>query len=408
MNHAIKSLLIIFLFLSGQSFGQMNNFAYKRALSGITSSWHSIRIPDDVYGKIANDFSDIRIYGISSKNHIVEAPYIIRRSEEQNLSKEINFKLINRSNTNAGYYYTFEVPAGTVTNRLNLNLETANFDYKVRLEGSQDQLNWFTIIDKYRLVGLANSETEFSYTDISFSDSKYRYLRLFIPGSEDPNLTTASITLQQSTNSDFRTYKIEKIDNLKDSSQTIIELNLGKKLPVSRLRFDIKEKIDYFRPLRIEYAADSVQTEMGWIVNYATLLETDLSSLTEHDFHFNSTILSRLRIVIENDINQPLSPLAYEVSGFEHYLIARFTEDADYFLVYGSESVGIPTYDISKFADKIPKNAAFLQIGDEVLIGIETIEKEPLFKNKAWLWAILGTIILLLSYSMFRMMRSSK
>jgi len=275
MNRPTKTILTIFLFTSGIVFGQMNNYTYKRLLSGINAQWHSIRIPDDIYGKVANDLSDIRIYGLTSKNDTVEAPFIIRRSEEENLSKTINFKLINLSSTEAGYFYTFDVPGGTIINRMNLNLGRSNFDLTVRIEGSQDQLNWYTIIDKYRIVGLSNTETEFAYTDISFSDSKYRYLRLFIPGKEDPKVTSASLTLQQTTNSRFRTFEVKSINRLEESTQTIIELNIGKKLPVSRLRFNIKEKIDYFRPLRIEYASDSVETEMGWLVNYSTLISSD-------------------------------------------------------------------------------------------------------------------------------------
>jgi len=275
MNRPTKTILTIFLCTSGIVFGQMNNYTYKRLLSGINAQWHSIRIPDDIYGKVANDLSDIRIYGLTSKNDTVEAPFIIRRSEEENLSKTINFKLINLSSTEAGYFYTFDVPGGTIINRMNLNLGRSNFDLTVRIEGSQDQLNWYTIIDKYRIVGLSNTETEFAYTDISFSDSKYRYLRLFIPGKEDPKVTSASLTLQQTTNSRFRTFEVKSINRLEESTQTIIELNIGKKLPVSRLRFNIKEKIDYFRPLRIEYASDSVETEMGWLVNYSTLISSD-------------------------------------------------------------------------------------------------------------------------------------
>lgn len=398
--------LIYFLSLNGLVFSQMSNYSYKRALSEINSDWHSIHIPDDVYGKIENDFSDIRIYGITKKNDTIEAPFIIKRTEEVNFYKSINFKLINHSSANGGYYYTFEVPDGTTINRLKIDLGSENFDFNVQLEGSQDQLSWYTIVKNYRITGLSNRDTKFSYSDISFSDSKYRYFRLFIPGTNDPQVTTASLTLQQTTESRFRTYQHKHIFTRQESNQTIIELDLGKKLPVSRVHFNVKEAIDFFRPIRIEYASDSVETEKGWIVNYSTLIESDLNSLFEHDYHFNSTLLNRLRIVIDNDINQALTPIEFEISGFDYFLIARFTEDARYFLTYGNKTASFPNYDIIRFEENIPTNARFIPVGgEEEIIETKATTQEPLFKNKNWLWLILGIIILVIGFSMVRMLK---
>lgn len=118
--------------------------------------------------------------------------------------------------------------------------------------------------------------------------------------------------------------------------------------------------------------------------------------------------MSRLRIVIENDFNQALTPLNFEVSGFDHFLIARFTEKANYFLTYGNKSAEFPTYDIIRFEDKIPKEAQFLRVGSEEIISVRVPIKEPLFKNKVWLWLILGVIILIISWSMISMMRKKE
>jgi hypothetical protein len=408
MKISINVFLIFFFSLNGLVFSQMNNYSYKRALSKINSDWHSIQIPDDVYGKIENDFSDLRIYGITKKNDTIEAPFIIRRTEEVNFYKSINFKLINRSSNDAGYFYTFEVPEGTMTNRLKIDLGSENFDLKVRLEGSQDQLSWYTIVNNYRIAGLSNHDTKFTYSDISFSDSKYRYFRLFIPGTNDPKVNTASVTLQQTTESRFRNYKHQYIFTREEANQTIIELDLGKKLPVSHVHFKIKENIDFFRPIRIEYASDSVETEKGWIVNYSTLIEGDLNSLFEHDFHFNSTILNRLRIVIDNDVNQALTPIEFEISGFDYFLIARFTEDARYFLTYGNKAASFPNYDIVRFEENIPNNSSFIPVGEEETIRITGDIQEPLFKNKTWLWLILGIIILVIGFSMVRMLKKNQ
>ena len=113
-------------------------------------------------------------------------------------------------------------------------------------------------------------------------------------------------------------------------------------------------------------------------------------------------------MLIHNNDNQPLSIGEIEVKGYVHELVARFTEPASYFLTYGNNNARKPQYDIDRFTNKIPEEITMLDLGDEQKIDKEELSViEPLFKNKTWLWLIMATIILLLGWFSFNMIRKN-
>ena len=62
------SLLIFVL-----SFGQMQNYSYKRELIGVQDTWHKLTLPDDLFEKVSPALSDIRVFGLTTKNDTIEA-----------------------------------------------------------------------------------------------------------------------------------------------------------------------------------------------------------------------------------------------------------------------------------------------------------------------------------------------
>lgn len=412
MKKFLNIFLLISSFVSNSAFTQMHEYAYKRSIQGIRSDWHKIILPEGMFGKIQSDMSDIRIYGVTPSKDTIEAPYVWRRSEGLQNAKTIHFSIINRSSTPNGFFYTFEVPTEEAINRIMLDFSMSNYDLRIRLEGSMDQRSWFKISDNNRVVSLENQETNFTYSSITFPDSKFKYYRIFVPSVTDPGLQSANLMISERSKDVFHSFGIEKQKVTHEQESTFIDLKLKNSVPISRIRFDIQEKFDYFRPIEILYVRDSVQTEKGWKHIYETLLTDELSSLEPHEFHFNSTIIQTIRIIIHNDNNQKLSPQKFEVSGFEYALIARFTEKATYYLVYGNEQAEQVNYDIARFESKIPNNsmdrASTVSIGEEILIQKNISQPvEPLFKNPWWLWTIMGLIILLMGWFLLKMLRNT-
>jgi hypothetical protein len=390
------------------SYGQIEEYTYKRELSGITQQWHKIILPDDVFGKISQDFSDIRIFGITEQNDTIEAPYLLRSATAKVSDKEVKFKIINTSHNKDGYYFTFEIPDTEPINQINLDFSQKNFDWRIKLEGSQNQVDWFTIIDNYRILSIKNEITDFQFTKLIFPDSEYRYFRLLIKSNEKPELASASLVRQEIIEGTFRNYSIRKNDikENRKTRQTEIDLELQLPVPVSHLKISVKDTFDYYRPVTIKYLADSIKTEQGWKYNYTTLASGTLNSLEENVFQFKRTTVQKLKIFIHNQANQALTIDSIEAKGEVHELVARFNEGATYFLVYGNKAAARPDYDIGRFADNVPKKLTSLTLGNELDIEkAETPITYPLFKNKIWLWLIITAIIVLLGWFTLKMIR---
>jgi len=133
-----------------------------------------------------------------------------------------------------------------------------------------------------------------------------------------------------------------------------------------------------------------------------------LNSIEKNEFQFSSTTIQKLKIFISNRDNQPLTIDTIQAKGYIHELIARFTDQATYYLTYGNKKTARPDYDIERFTDNIPETLTTLELGNELKIEKEEVHvTDPLFKNKAWLWSIMTVIILLLGWFSVKMIRKN-
>lgn len=411
MKALTKQSFFLFLWATSSiSYGQMENYAYKRELSGMTDQWHKIILPNSIFEEVNQDLSDLRIFGLTENKDTIEAPYLLHSTSEKITDKDVPFKLINTTHNDKGYYFTFEISTEVPINQIKLQFKQENFDWKVKLDGSQDQKEWFTVVENYRILSIKNNTTNFQFTKLTFPSTKYQYYRLFIKSEKKPELDFAHISEQTITEDQLRNYAIKNFntEENKQLKRTEIDIELERPLRVNQLIIDISDKFDYYRPITIKYLSDSIKTELGWMYNYSLLASGTLNSLEDNSFKFTSKTIQKLKIVIDNQNNQPLSINGFQISGPIYELLARFTGVATYYLVYGNKNAESPQYDIERFSDKIPTAITTIELGNE-----QTIEKKaepishPLFENKIWLWIIMTVIILVLGLFSLKMIRKN-
>lgn len=406
-----KYSVAVALLLSFMVSSQIEEYNYKRNIEKPTDTWHSLTLPNAVFSKVKPNLADFRIYGITAKNDTIEAPYILKTNKERIVNKDILFQTINKTKTEEGYFFTFKLNASESINFIKLNFENSNFDWKVNLEGSQNQSEWFTVLEDYRILAIKNTNTKFKYTNLSFPKTEYRYFRLFVKSKTKPNLISASISKREVTQGIYNRYDVVKTSFNQDKAEktTVVNFELYSKVPVNTINIDVATKTDYYRPLKIEYLTDSIQTEKGWRYNYRNLKRSTLHSLEEKNFKFETAIAKKFRITIYNNDNQPLKINSVSAKGYKYGLVARFNETAYYALFYGNTSARKPIYDIAKFKENIPNNAALLNLEDEEIIEKEAIDKaKPLFENEYWLWGIMIAVILLLGGFTLKMMNKKE
>jgi len=413
MNHTIKqAVYFLILLFSLNSAAQLETFDYSATLEKPSDQWHSIALPNEVFEHSKSDFSDIRIYGVNAKKDTLEVPYMMRKLSDKNITKKVDFKIINKAKNAEGYLFTFEIPSLTNINQMVLDFNGDNFDRKINLEGSNDQKNWFSVIEDYRILSIRNEITDYQFTTLRFPESKYRYFRVLVKGGRAafPEIKTASITNTGTIAGTYRDYKVKSVETEVMKKQKLTKINIAFESPVlvSDLTIAIKDTFDYYRAIRIQYLLDSTKTDQGWQYNYRNLTNGVLSSLEEGNFSFTPTLVRKIRILVNDRDNRPLNIGGVSAKGYVHELLARFDEPADYFLAYGNKSMNKPSYDISRFTNKIPESPKPLSIKDTALIPKEIkAEAQPLFQNKIWLWLIMGVVIFLLGGMTMNMMKKA-
>ena len=281
MKNWIKNIALGCLIgFSVNGFSQ-EGYSYKRKieLQKDTLNWNAVEIPDEVYDKVKSDLSDIRIFGFKD-NDTVEVRYTIHKNPDFEFDKKQELKIINQSFSDGKYYFTVQTSNETL-NQLDLKFRNENFDWKVNLEGSHNQSQWFTILEDYRILAIHNSETNYRFEDLFFSDSKYKYYRISLKSQEQPNIKSVYSGRSQSKDSlYFRTIEIDKlvVKTDKKNKITTVEFSLEKPLPIYSVSLNPSKIIDFNRAVTVEYLKDSTKTEKGFIKHYSYFSSGILSS----------------------------------------------------------------------------------------------------------------------------------
>lgn len=398
----------LLLLLPCTIFAQLSDYDWQAPLGKTSDTWHTVPLNEAVFEKTNDDFSDIRLYGITEKDTI-EVPFVLKSSAPTGIEEEIKFELLNSTSNESGYFYTYSVPVEQSINKIELSFKNDNFDWKINLEGSQNQKQWFTILEDYRIVSIKNKQTNYTFSDLSFPEAKYAYFRVHVKADEKPELQSSSIILNKVIPAKYVTYTSATTTISNVGKATIIEIDLKKRLPISYLKINILDDYDYYRPISVSYVSDSVNTEKGWKYTYRNLFSHTLTSLESQEFTFRNTLLNKLKIRIENYDNPALKIGSIKTQGYAYELLGRFIEPANYYLVYGNKKANAPRYDLQQTGFELPAQATALEVGKEEKINKTTKPKPaPLFENKWWLWGIMGLIILVLGGATLKMMKEKK
>lgn len=410
MKTRIKIALLLISLCCG-FFSYAGQYQYRREIRDVNDQWQRIILPDDIFWYLNSNFSDIRIYGITD-NDTIEVPYILKVSADKIELKNVPFKLMNQSKTDEGYHFTFETKSQEPVNEIYLTFKQQNFDWRVSLEGSQDQQKWYSILERYRILSIQNDFTEYRFTTVVFPDSKYRFFRLNIESESDPELQNAAVFLRENKSGIYRNYTINSVNVTEDKeyNRTVIHAKLNSKVPVCSLKVYVRDTFDYYRPVTIKYITDSVKTQTAWHKTYRTLTSEILSSMEKNEIRFSGTVLDNLVIEIENRNNTPLKIDSISLSGYVYEIIARFNDKTtSYFLYYGDKNAIAPNYDIEYFRDRIPENLSIVSLGEKIVLHKKSeLQIEPLFQNKLWLWGIICVIIAILGWFSWKMIVGDK
>ncbi len=400
------SALVLFIAFSIIAFGQAR---YYHPISGVEDKWHTIDLDGDIMNRVKTNLSDIRILSVNEQQDTVEVPYLIERVADSRKISSKAFGIINKSNKGNRHFFTIRLDEKTTINEIDLQFSNRNYNWKVKLEGSHNQKEWFTLLDDYRILSIKNQQTNYKFTTLAFPTANYTYYQISFDAAEEPASISGTIRTVEETLGRYVNYPATfSVEENKKKKESVIHLVLNKRLPISDVELVVDNTFNYQRPLQIEALVDSVKTAKGWRYNYRTIGHSYLSSLSKPTFKTKEVFTNRLKLTIRNFDNAPLTISSAKIRGLQYRLVARFDAiENEHLLRYGNKKSRKPNYDIVNFKNTIPANPKPLQIGKVTVIGHHKEETEsPLFESKLWLWGIMLLIIAVLGYFTFAMIKS--
>jgi hypothetical protein len=407
------STILIPLLISSVAFAQSDKYSYKRKLNKVEKEdYYAIPILPEVLARCKSNLNDIRLYNFK-ENDTSEVPYIMEWLGTKNEQTAIPFELINDTyNEKRCSYVTLKFTKKQTINQIVLNISDANFDKNVKLEGSNDNKNWFTIKEHLRIVRFNNSDDHFEYTTLDFQNTEFTYFRLKFDDNPNSRITVTNAyayenKASQGSYCELKMNKWIQKENKKEKTSEII-IDLPYMYMVNYITLKSNSKNDFYRNINVYGSNGVLHTPKGDKENWYLLNTSVLTSIENNPIRLNNEAIQKLKIEIINYDNEPIEINDIKAFGEQCRLVASLPASDNMYLAYGKSNDNGATYDLEHFKTKIPKNLTEINYGIEQVKTI-TIEKpNALIQNKKWLWIAMGVVILLIGYFALSMLKKEQ
>ena len=409
MKLNITTGILSVLFSSG-AFAQFGSYSYKRELSKTEKeNYYSIPLSPEVIARSQSNLSDIRIYNIDADT--IEIPYLIDYMGTKIKEEAVAFDLINDTyNEKCCSYVTLKFPKQQMINRIKLDVNEHNFDKSLKIEGSNDGKEWFTIRERMRIVRFQNATENYSYTTLDFQDTEFSYFRIKFDDDSSPKVTVSGAYAFQdvATKGQYTQLNIEKSKQTDDKkekrSEVIVDLSYNYIL--SYMSLWCENSKDFYRNINIYKSNGTYKTPKGDLESWQLINSAVLSTKESNVYQLYDAQTKKIKIEVINYDDQPITIKDIRIYGENLRLISQLPSKGTTFIVYGKENDNAPVYDLVHFKEKIPQALTQVSYGNEQIRTEPTVEKaSPLIESKTWLWAVMGAVILIIGYFALSMLR---
>ncbi len=395
------------------SFAQIDSYSFKRQLNKVEKeNYCTLMLSPEVMARSKSNLSDIRIYNIANSD-TTEVPYLMNWMGSNIKEVSIPFQLINDTyNEKCCSYVTLKFSKKQTINQIKLNVSDSNFDKRLKIEGSNDNKEWFTIKEHLRIVRFRNASEDYSYTTLNFNSSEFTYFRIKFDddGSSRINVTEAYAFENQLIEGKYSDLKIsdkKQIENKKEKTSEII-IDFPFSYLVNYITIKSNYKTDFYRNINIYGSSGTIKTEKGDIENWYMINTSIFSSIENNIINCNNSKTKKLKLEIINYDNEPLAIDEIKAFAEQCQLVANLPQSENLYLVYGKENDNSPNYDLIHFKDKIPNELSVVDYGTEQVKLISIDKPEQLIKSKMWLWIVMGVVLVIIGYFALSMLKKEQ
>jgi hypothetical protein len=339
-------------------------------IDGDAKKYARVDITPEIYDAAKLDLSDIRI--IDSQGQ--QVPYLLTKPNDVTEKYRYAPDVINRS-TNARNDSLVTLDFGKQTMKNSIEVETGgnNFRRAVKIEGSNDNITFFTIVEQAFVFAIDNpGQSRFNNVDLPAND--YRYLRITVEPmageQESPVIKETQVFKYENKPTKRIPVEMLYVNHTEDGKNnlSIYEYDLQfRNLPISQLQLSIADE-SFYRHVTVEgrnAATRKVKINSednrerfqevqeswksissGTIYRYASAEGRKYENMTL-SIPSGKITCKYLKITISNYDDRPLKLEAASAKMITNYVVFDAGNSSGVWLYVGCESAARPEYDIT-------------------------------------------------------------
>lgn len=218
------------------------------------NAYGNLTIAPEIYNAARLDLGDIRLIGPDIK----QVPYLVIKPKDITETVTYNPKKINyATNADKMTFLTLDFEKQAVKNSIEVITEGTNFRRAVKVEGSNDNIEFFTLVEQAFVFAIGDKyNSRFSKIDLAAND--FRYLRITVspmPSEEkSPTIKDVHVFETKQKLAERLSVKLTQLKQYEDEKHrlSIYEYDLGcRNLPVSEISLNVTDEA-FYRYITIE------------------------------------------------------------------------------------------------------------------------------------------------------------
>ncbi len=399
-----------------------------------TSDYCRLTLTPEVYDAARLDLADIRLVDSLGE----QIPYVLAKPSDVTQRHCYQLEIINRSmSPDKAAMVTLDFGKQVLKNSIEVISQGDNFRRAVKIEGSNDNIEFFTLVEQAYVFAVTRSK-RFEQVDLPVND--YRYLRISVGpmATEDktPVIEKVKASKIEGKFTDRQSVNMERIEYNEDekSNSSIYVYDLAyRRLPISEITLNVTDD-SFYRYVTVEGrdvarrmvkidSEDSRQrfreVEVPWqgIINDTIYRYTTVDG-QKHErlalrFPSDRRVYRYLKITINNYDDRPIVVNSASAKMIANNIVFAAQGNATPALYVGSESARAPRYDLTyRLKNPLQIEARMAKLSGVIanpLFG-QTPQKQIAWteRHKVLLWLIMAVVVLVLAGFILKSFKSIK
>ena len=382
--------IIAFLLAANVGFAQNATTAKldKIASNGL----HKIILPTAIRSISQENLSDFRI--LDSKGN--QVPYYYKNENEaKSTNNYVEYKIISSTNIpKKNTTIIFKNPEKNISSVL---LSIANYDSEkiYNLSGSNDQKQWFGLLNNNVLTDLNAPEELNVLKKITFPLNNYKFLKIELDDKKSLPISIERIGNDNSSTSFAALlpvdYANKKITEIAADKKTKIHILFDNAQFLNQIKFEIAAPKLYKRSARMyKLVTQKVKHKFETFEQEITSLE--LNANTTNEFNLYNIHEKDFYIEIENQDNQSLQISEIKFFQIPVSIIADLKNNENYTIKTGNPDEIAPIYDLENFKNSIASNLPEAKIIEIVMpkLSPKITAEKPFYQQSWFMWVCIG------------------